>query len=46
MRSRIKVPNGWDKLDILKVYKSQISGSGYVESFSKDEEIFWIKEKE
>lgn len=46
MRSRIRVPNEWDKLDILKVYKSQISGSGYIESFSKDEEIFWIKEKE
>lgn len=46
MRSRIRVPDGWDKLDVLKVYKSQISGSGYVESFSKDEEIFWIKEKE
>lgn len=42
-RSSIKIPNGMNKLDVLQIYKSQISSSGYVESFSKYEEIFWIK---
>ncbi len=43
MRIQITVPNDFNKLDVLKTYKSQISGSGYIESFSKTEEIFWMK---